>query len=90
MEADGTTSARFSAAVDASREDWEIIETAEARWRRGGGAGEGNRDNNYLNDNAARLKDIPVHIVHGRFDVVCPMFQADELVAALDRLAGGG
>jgi len=50
-----------------------------------GGAGAGNRDNNYLIENAARLRDIPVHIVHGRFDVVCPMFQADELVAALQK-----
>ena len=55
----------------------------------GGGAGEGNRDNNYLIENVARLKDIPVHIVHGRYDVVCPMFQADELAAAL-RQAGNG
>lgn len=31
----------FRAAVDASREDWEVMETAEARWRRRGGAGEG-------------------------------------------------
>lgn len=51
----------------------------------GGGAGEGNRDNNYLLENVARLVSIPVHIVHGRFDVVCPVFQADELVAALRR-----
>jgi proline iminopeptidase len=51
----------------------------------GGGAGEPNRDNNYLLDHAGRLTSIPVHIVHGRYDVVCPMFQADELVAALRR-----
>lgn len=49
----------------------------------GGGAGEKNRDNNYLLENAAKLRDIPVHIVHGRFDVVCPLFQADDLAAAL-------
>lgn len=51
----------------------------------GGGAGEANRDNNYLLENVARLSGIPVHIVHGRFDVVCPMFQADDLVTALRR-----
>ena len=49
----------------------------------GGGAGEANRDNNYLLGNVDKLKDIPVHIVHGRYDVVCPVFQADDLVAAL-------
>jgi len=49
----------------------------------GGGAGEANRANNYLIENAAALTGIPVHIVHGRYDAVCPMFQADELVAAL-------
>jgi proline iminopeptidase len=49
----------------------------------GGGSGEENRANNYLLENIARLKDIPVAVVHGRFDVVCPLFQAEELVAAL-------
>lgn len=49
----------------------------------GGKSGEGNRDNNFILENAARLKDIPVHIVHGRFDVVCPALQSDALVAAL-------
>jgi proline iminopeptidase len=49
----------------------------------GGRSGESNRDNNYLIDQAGRLRSIPIHIVHGRFDMVCPMFQADELVAAL-------
>ncbi|HEY4372471.1 MAG TPA: prolyl aminopeptidase, partial [Burkholderiales bacterium] len=51
----------------------------------GGKSGEANRENNYLLENAAVLKDIPVHIVHGRFDVVCPLFQAEELVAALTK-----
>jgi len=41
MDAHGVTSARFRAAEDASREDWELMENAEARWRRGGGTGEG-------------------------------------------------
>ena len=33
--------ARFSAAVDASREDWDIIEQAERRWRAAAGVGDG-------------------------------------------------
>jgi len=48
-----------------------------------GGAGAGNRDQNYILEQAHRLVGIPVHIVHGRYDVVCPMFQAEELVSAL-------
>lgn len=54
-----------------------------------GGSGEQNRGQNYLLAQAARLKDIPIHIVHGRYDLVCPMFQAEELVRAL-REAGAG
>ena len=34
-------------------------------------------------DNIATLAGIPVHIVHGRFDEVCPLTQASRLVAAL-------
>jgi len=34
-------------------------------------------------DNIATLASIPVHIVHGRFDQVCPLTQASRLVAAL-------
>lgn len=33
--------------------------------------------------NIAALASIPVHIVHGRFDEVCPLTQASRLVAAL-------
>lgn len=33
--------------------------------------------------NIATLASIPVHIVHGRFDEVCPLTQASRLVAAL-------
>ncbi len=33
------------------------------------------------------LAAIPIHIVHGRFDEVCPLTQASRLVAAL-RAAG--
>jgi len=48
-----------------------------------GGAGEANRDNNYILDNADRLTDFPVHIVHGRYDRVCHLYQAEALVRAL-------
>lgn len=37
----------------------------------------------HLLGNAAILAAIPVHIVHGRFDQVCPLTQASRLVAAL-------
>lgn len=50
-----------------------------------GGSGEGNRDQNYLLANVARIRDIPVHVVHGRYDQVCPLFQAEELVVALKK-----
>jgi len=50
-----------------------------------GGKGEANRGQNFILENVQRIKDIPVHIVHGRYDVVCPMFQAEELVAALKK-----
>jgi hypothetical protein len=33
--------AHFSAAVDASREDWDIIDDAERRWRGAAGVGDG-------------------------------------------------
>jgi proline iminopeptidase len=46
----------------------------------GGGA---NRDNNYILDHIARLRDIPVHVVHGRYDRVCHLYQAEALVGAL-------
>ena len=41
MNAHAVTSATFRAAVDASREDWELMEDAERRWRRNAGIGEG-------------------------------------------------
>ena len=40
---------------------------------------------NFILENVHRLLTIPIRIVHGRFDNVCPMFQADELVDALRR-----
>ena len=45
--------------------------------------GAANRDNNYILDHIARLRDIPVHIVHGRYDRVCHLYQAEALVRAL-------
>ena len=48
-----------------------------------GGEGETNRDNNYILDHVERLKDIPVHIAHGRYDRVCHLYQAEALVRAL-------
>lgn len=50
-----------------------------------GGSGEANRDNNFLLERIPQIKDIPVAIVHGRYDQVCPLFQAQELVAALEK-----
>jgi proline iminopeptidase len=48
-----------------------------------GGDGELNRDNHYILDHVHRLKDIPMHIVHGRYDRVCHLYQAEALVRAL-------
>lgn len=47
------------------------------------GEGHANRAQNYILEHARQLVDIPISIVHGRFDNVCPMYQADELVHAL-------
>ena len=43
----------------------------------------------YLIDNVPALANVPVHIVHGRYNQVCPLTQADILVSAL-RQAGIG
>ncbi|WFD26561.1 hypothetical protein MNAN1_001544 [Malassezia nana] len=51
-----------------------------------GGSGEANRQQNYILSHVDRLRTIPIHIVHGRYDMVCPLFQAEELVAALHRI----
>lgn len=48
-----------------------------------GGTGEANRDQDYILGHAARIAHIPTYIVHGRYDQVCPLFQAEELAAAL-------
>src|SRR5215471_7871178 len=34
-------------------------------------------------DHVDRLKEIPVHIVHGRYDGMCHLYQAEALVRAL-------
>jgi len=52
-----------------------------------GGRGEANRDNNYILDHVHRIKDIPAHIVHGRYDRVCHLYQSEALVRSL-RAAG--
>jgi len=39
----------------------------------------------YILDNIDKLKDIPTHIVHGRFDYVCPLPQAEALSAELTK-----
>jgi proline iminopeptidase len=48
-----------------------------------GGSGDANRDQNYLLTHLDMIRDIPTYIVHGRYDQVCPLFQAEELGAAL-------
>ena len=47
------------------------------------GGGAANRDNNYILEHIARLRDIPIHVVHGRYDRVCHLYQAEALVRAL-------
>jgi len=42
-----------------------------------------NRDNNYILDYIARLRDIPARVVHGRYDRVCHLYQAEALVRGL-------
>jgi proline iminopeptidase len=48
-----------------------------------GGSGATNRDQSYLLDQIARIAAIPTYVVHGRYDHVCPLFQAEDLVRAL-------
>ena len=40
----------------------------------------------YLTNNVSKISGIPVHIVHGRYDQVCPLAQADVLVDALGKV----
>lgn len=44
-------------------------------------------EQDYIIRNAATLASVPIHIVHGRFDQVCPLTQASRLVDEL-RAAG--
>ena len=60
----------------------QFISKALPSWFLGAG-GAANRDNNYILDHIARLRDIPVHVVHGRYDRVCHLYQAEALVRAL-------
>ena len=53
-----------------------------------GGSGEANRHNNYLLENLDKIKDVPTQIVHGRYDQVCPMNQAEALKAGLEDVGG--
>jgi proline iminopeptidase len=46
--------------------------------------GAGRRED-YILGHVDRIKDIPIHIVHGQFDQVCPRSNADELAAALEK-----
>jgi proline iminopeptidase len=52
-----------------------------------GGSGEAGRNNNYILNHVERLREIPAHIVHGRYDRVCHLSQAEALVRGL-RAAG--
>jgi len=47
------------------------------------GGGAANRDNNYILEHIARLRDTPIYVVHGRYDRVCHLYQAEALVRAL-------
>jgi proline iminopeptidase len=40
----------------------------------------------YIVDNVDRIAAVPTHIVHGRFDQVCPLTQASRLVAAMAKV----
>src|SRR5207237_1994246 len=48
-----------------------------------GANGKVNRDNNYIIDHIARLRDIPVQVVNGRYDRMCLLYNAVPLVRAL-------
>jgi proline iminopeptidase len=49
------------------------------------GTGARARKNNYLLDNIRAITKIPIHIVQGQYDLICPRFQADALVHALKK-----
>ena len=52
--------------------------------------GEANRDNNYILDHVAWLQDIPVNVVHERYDRVSHLYQAEALVRALRSAGNNG
>jgi proline iminopeptidase len=41
-------------------------------------------DPDYITRNVEKIAGLPIHVVHGRFDQVCPLTQASRLVAALE------
>jgi len=49
----------------------------------GGKSGAAHRGNNYLLENVATIAHLPIRIVHGQYDQVCPRHGADALFAAL-------
>jgi proline iminopeptidase len=51
----------------------------------GGKSGEAWRNNNFLLDNVSKIVHIPIRIVQGQYDQVCPRFGADALVEALKK-----
>lgn len=40
---------------------------------------------NYIIDNVGKIKGIPTNIVHGRWDLVCPLAQAEALKKAMEK-----
>ena len=53
----------------------------------GGFLGSTSRDQNYILENADKIAHLQIYVVQVIYDLVCPRFQADELVAAV---AGAG
>jgi proline iminopeptidase len=47
------------------------------------------RNQNYILDNVKKIAHIPTEIVHGRYDMVCPRDQADDLCAAWNAVKSG-
>ena len=45
--------------------------------------GKRDRNQNFILEHLDRIAHIPIQIVHGRYDQVCPLTQAEELVAGL-------
>lgn len=47
--------------------------------------GRTDRDTNYLLENVGKIAHLPIYVVQGRFDAVCPRFGADDLVTTLKK-----